>query len=188
MRGKGLRYITSHPLLIIPFHSLFDICPATDPTLIGLTLLYQFGTAAGMPWPNCNAYLQPAQTCVNSLGFIAPSVTGTLFNPTNTPAAGTQTLSNIAGEMTTPASGAVFTWTGGDGVPYPITAISAAGIVVTGTGAGSAEGTATGIGTGTAAAGSGASDVHQGVGIKTRPAVSILAGSVLVSAVRLFLL
>ena len=48
--------------------------------------------------------------CVNDLGYSAPLGTGTLYNPSNTPPPGTQTVYDIAGEMTTPASGPTFTW------------------------------------------------------------------------------
>lgn len=64
--------------------------------------------------------------CVKDLGFKAPASTGSLYNPTNTPVAGTKVLSNLAGEVTAPASGAIFTWSAA-GMVYTITALSAEG-------------------------------------------------------------
>lgn len=87
--------------------SLLDVCPATDPTDIGLQQALQFGPKAGMPWASCGAYLQGAD-CVGALSFSAP---GPLYGPGSTPAPGTQTLFDEAGEATAPASGATFTWT-----------------------------------------------------------------------------
>ena len=47
--------------------------------------------------------------CVHNLQFEAPLSTGSVYN-LNLPALATQTLSDIAGEITSPASGAVFTY------------------------------------------------------------------------------
>lgn len=87
---------------------MYDICPNTDPKLIGLTKILD-ASAATIPWSSCGPSLQEFD-CVNDLGYQAPLSTGSVYNPTDLPASGTQTLSNIAGEVTSPASGAVFTY------------------------------------------------------------------------------
>lgn len=87
---------------------MYDICPNTDPKLIGLNKILD-ATAATIPWSSCGPSLQEFD-CVNELGYEAPLSTGTVYNPTDLPASGTQTLSDIAGEVTSPASGAVFTY------------------------------------------------------------------------------
>ena len=103
----------------------FDVCPSTDPTLIGLNVVIDFGIKASMPWTNCGSYLENID-CLGGLGYEAPLSTGEVYNPTNTPSAGTQTLSDISGQMTTPASGATFTWFGyASSHTYPVIALSA---------------------------------------------------------------
>lgn len=87
---------------------MYDICPDTDPKLIGLTKILD-ATSATLPWSSCGPSLDEFD-CVNDLGYEAPLSTGSVYNPTDLPASGTQTLSNIAGEVTSPASGAVFSY------------------------------------------------------------------------------
>ena len=87
---------------------MYDICPNTDPKLIGLDQILS-AVAPSLPWPSCGPTFQQFD-CVNDLRFEAPLSTGKIYNPTNLPASGTQTLSNIAGEVTSPASGAVFSY------------------------------------------------------------------------------
>jgi hypothetical protein len=89
----------------------FDIFPATNPTLLGLNVVLSLGTKYqyDLPWPSCGPYLQNVD-CVADLAFVAPLTTGTVFNPTNTPAAGTQTLFDEPGTVMNPPSGSVFTW------------------------------------------------------------------------------
>jgi len=73
-------------------------------------------------------------------------VGNTFYGPNNLPASGTQTLSNVAGTVTAPASGSVFTYTnGGDGQVYTISAASVkvgsgGGATTTGKGATSTNG------------------------------------------------
>jgi hypothetical protein len=87
---------------------MYDICPNTNPKLIGLNAIIK-AVANTEPWSSCGPSLQQFD-CVNDLRFAAPLSTGSIYNPTDLPASGTQTLSNIAGEVTSPASGAVFTY------------------------------------------------------------------------------
>jgi hypothetical protein len=87
---------------------MYDICPNTDPTLIGLTALLN-ALAPYYPWPKCVDSLNQFN-CVTDLHFEPPLSTGAVYNPTDLPASGTRTLSNIAGEVTSPASGSVFSY------------------------------------------------------------------------------
>jgi hypothetical protein len=112
----------------------FDICPATDPTLLGLNVVLSLGTKGqyDLPWPSCGSYLQNVD-CVADLGFVAPLTTGTVFNPTNTPAAGAQTLFDEPGTVTGPPSGSVFTWFAyQSSYSYVVTAMEAEKPVATG--------------------------------------------------------
>jgi hypothetical protein len=49
--------------------------------------------------------------------------TGAVYNPTDLPASGTQALTNIAGEVTSPASGSIFSYTA-IGQEWTVTALS----------------------------------------------------------------
>jgi hypothetical protein len=101
---------------------MYDICPDTNPDILGASSLVTIVSAAGEPWPSCGPALQQFD-CAVDLGFVAPLTTGTIYNPTNTPTPGTNTLSNIAGEVTSPASGSIFSYSAG-GSEWTITALS----------------------------------------------------------------
>lgn len=88
---------------------MYDICPNTDPTLICLNTLLN-AVAPYYPWSGCVDSLSQFN-CVTSLHFEPPLSTGAVYNPTDLPASGTQNLTNIAGEVTSPASGLVFSYT-----------------------------------------------------------------------------
>jgi hypothetical protein len=109
----------------------YDICPTTDPTLLGIKGL----TNGSSIWPSFltspNPLTDPESLCP-SLGFLPPLSTGALYNPTNLPAPGTQGVSNLPGEVTSPASGAVFTWSE-DGLEVAVTALSLGAVVTAGT-------------------------------------------------------
>ncbi|KAE9375867.1 hypothetical protein N431DRAFT_556195 [Stipitochalara longipes BDJ] len=103
--------------------SIYAICPTTDPTLIGLSSVQQVETTLDTQISGCQPYLAQ-YNCVADLGF-SQVVGGTFYGPNNLPVSGTQTLSNVAGTVTAPASGTVFTYTnGGDGQVYTISAAS----------------------------------------------------------------
>lgn len=103
--------------------SIYAICPSTDPTLIGLSSVQQVETTLDTPISDCQPYLEQ-YNCVSDLGF-SQVVGNTFYGPSNLPATGTQTLSNVPGSVTAPASGNVFTYTnGGDGQVYTISAAS----------------------------------------------------------------
>jgi hypothetical protein len=100
---------------------MYDICPNTDPTLIGLNALLN-AVAPYYPWSGCVDSLNQFN-CVTNLHFEAPLSTGAVYNPTDLPASGTQALTNIAGEITSPASGSVFSYTA-IGQEFTVTALS----------------------------------------------------------------
>lgn len=102
-------------------YSIYGICSTTDPTLIGLSSVNQLETALDSPFDTCNSYLSEFP-CESKLGF-PPVAGGTFYGPDNLPRSGTATLSNLGGSVTSPASGAVFTYTnGGDTQVYTISA------------------------------------------------------------------
>jgi hypothetical protein len=100
---------------------MYDICPNTDPKLIGLDTLLN-AVAPYYPWPGCVDSLNQ-YNCVADLGFEPPLSTGAVYNPTDLPASGAQALSNIAGEVTSPASGSIFSYTA-IGQEWTVTALS----------------------------------------------------------------
>ena len=122
--------------------------------------------------------------CVTDLHFEPPLSTGAVYNPTNLPASGTQTLSNIAGEVTSPASGSVFSYTA-IGQVFTVTALSINAVEAT-TNTGSA-GTVVGVTgvTGTSA-GSPATTAKSGAKKMTLGIPSLLA-AILFCGVMVFL-
>jgi hypothetical protein len=101
--------------------SIYGICPTTDPSLIGLSSVNNVETALDTPFDTCGSYLSEFP-CDSKLGF-PPVAGGHFYGPDNLPASGTATLSNLGGSVTSPVSGAVFTYTnGGDGQVYTISA------------------------------------------------------------------
>ncbi len=67
--------------------------------------------------------------------------TGSLYNPANTPAPGTQTLFDKPGQMSTPASGSVFTWYAYNSAYSPVVPAGSAENAVAKTGAAGATAT-----------------------------------------------
>ncbi|KIW24344.1 uncharacterized protein PV07_10063 [Cladophialophora immunda] len=92
------------------YSSIYNICPDTDPSLIGLGTIETQLEAFDQPFDQCGPYLDQYD-CIADLGY-APigSPTSTLVNPTNMPANGTQTLYTTGAQITTPLSGSVVTW------------------------------------------------------------------------------
>lgn len=114
----------------------YNICPDTDPTLIGLSNVSQLESQLNTPFDSCGSYLD-TYDCISDLKYSIDGVS-TYYKPTNLPKSGTATLSNAAGTVTAPVSGSVFTYTnGGDGTVYTITA---AGVKDSSSGPGSGSG------------------------------------------------
>ncbi|KAJ9637614.1 hypothetical protein, variant [Exophiala oligosperma] len=119
--------------------SIFEICPNTDPTLVGLSRISDLETELNTPFSSCGQYLE-TYDCISSLSYSLDGVS-TYLKPSDPLQTGTETLSNGPGTVTTPASGQVFSYTnGGDGVVYTITAATgAAEVAATTHGTGSAQ-------------------------------------------------
>jgi len=117
---------------------MYDICPNTDPKLIGLNAVLN-AVAPYYPWPGCVDSLNQFN-CVNDLGFVPPMSNVSVYNPDDLPASGTQSLTNIAGEVTSPASGSIFSYTA-IGQEFTVTALSIGAFEVTTTSQSSAANT-----------------------------------------------
>jgi hypothetical protein len=135
---------------------MYDICPNTDPTLIGLNALPN-AVAPYYPWSGCVDSLNQFN-CVTDLHSEPPLSTGAVYNPTDLPASGTQALTNIAGEVTSPASGSVFSYTA-IGLEFTVTALSINAFEATTT---SQNGAANTGGAGTVVEVTGATDTSTG--------------------------
>ncbi|KAL7955580.1 hypothetical protein V8C34DRAFT_236688 [Trichoderma compactum] len=138
--------------------TFLNICPETDPTLLGLSNVNALESQLNTPFDSCGPYLDQYD-CIKDLGYSLDGVS-TFYKPTNLPATGTATLSNNAGTVTAPASGTVFTYTnGGDGTVYTITAAGVKGSSGSGPGSGSGFGSGSGSGSGAGSGdGSGSND------------------------------
>ncbi|KAK1255635.1 hypothetical protein MKX07_007894 [Trichoderma sp. CBMAI-0711] len=117
--------------------SLYNICPDTDPKLIGLSTVSQLQSQLNTDFDSCGSYMD-TYDCVNDLGYSLDGVSK-YYKPTDAVPSGTATLSNAAGTVTAPASGTAFSYTnGGDGTVYTITAVGHAS--GSGSGSGSESG------------------------------------------------
>lgn len=84
---------------------MYDICPNTDPILSGLSGILA-SAASTIPCSSCGASFQQFD-CVNDLRFEGLLSMGEIYNHTDLLASSIQTLSNIAGEVMSPVSGGV---------------------------------------------------------------------------------
>ncbi|KAF4341219.1 hypothetical protein FBEOM_4877 [Fusarium beomiforme] len=101
--------------------SIVEICPNTDPNLIGLKQIPTLESQVNVQYQECGKYLQ-AYDCSSVLSYSLEGVS-TYLKPDDPLKTGTATLSNNRGTVTAPASGKVFSYTnGGDGTVYTITA------------------------------------------------------------------
>ncbi|KAI0887858.1 uncharacterized protein GGS22DRAFT_197765 [Annulohypoxylon maeteangense] len=105
--------------------AFWAVCPNTDPSLLGINEIYDSLIANDKDWATCATDMD-AFPCYSKLGYTPPggNSSGTFYEPNDFPQNGTATTSNIAGSITTPVSGAVYTWTY-NGVERPITVASA---------------------------------------------------------------
>lgn len=101
--------------------SFLEICPATDPTLIGFNAIPQLEQQINEQFNQCEPHID-TYDCVSDLGYSLAGVS-TYVKPTDPIQTGTASLSNVPGTVTSPASGKVFTWTNqGDGKVWTVTA------------------------------------------------------------------
>ncbi|RYP88464.1 hypothetical protein DL770_004628 [Monosporascus sp. CRB-9-2] len=103
----------------------WEVCPNTDPSLLGADEIYQSLVVQDENWPQCAEYME-AFPCGSTLGFTPPGGddSGPFYEPGNFPPNGTATTSNIAGSITSPVSGAKYTWTY-NSIPRTVTVVSA---------------------------------------------------------------
>ena len=121
---------------------IYDTCPNTKPGNLGFDSWYDVFLEPN-DWDTCGKYLE-AYDCAGTLGYGAESAgdTHTFYEPNNIPKNGTQTLYNT-GALTTPLSGATFSWTFGT-IVHTVTAVSTDNVVTaTVTGDSTATGTQT---------------------------------------------
>ncbi|KAF4947797.1 hypothetical protein FGADI_10130 [Fusarium gaditjirri] len=101
--------------------SMVEICPNTDPNLIGLKQIPTLESNIDVDYKSCGPYME-TYDCQSQLSFSLEGVS-TYYKPDDPLKTGTATLSNNPGSVTAPASGKVFSYTnGGDGTVYTITA------------------------------------------------------------------
>ena len=107
-----------------PFYlSLYEICPDTNPDLIGMSQIATIETQLDIPFSQCEPMTKV--NCESDLSFSLTGVTA-YYPPNGLPASGTATLSNVPGSVTAPPSGSVFSYTNGaDAVVYTISAAAA---------------------------------------------------------------
>lgn len=141
--------------------SIWNVCPNTKPSEIGAEYWFD-AFLRPHHWDECGPYLE-AYDCGSDLGFAAESAgdTHTFYKPNNLPKNGTETLSNTGGVLSTPVSGATFTWTDGS-LLHAITAVSTNNVVsATGTGLQEATATVTAPATGASATKTGGADLYS---------------------------
>nr|RBQ94008.1 hypothetical protein FVER53263_09992 [Fusarium verticillioides] len=101
--------------------SIVEICPKTDPNLIGLKQISALESELNVDYKSCGSYME-TYDCSSQLSYSLDGVS-TYYKPDDPLKTGTATLSNDPGSVTAPASGKVFSYTnGGDGTVYTITA------------------------------------------------------------------
>ncbi|KAI1439452.1 hypothetical protein F5Y02DRAFT_70235 [Annulohypoxylon stygium] len=104
--------------------AFWAVCPNTDPALLGINDIYGSLIANDEDWSTCATDMK-ALPCYSKLGFTPPgNSSGTFFEPNDFPTNGTATTSNIAGTITSPVSGTLYTWTY-NGVERIVTVASA---------------------------------------------------------------
>ncbi|KAJ5166275.1 uncharacterized protein N7482_005056 [Penicillium canariense] len=93
--------------------AIWGTCPNTKPSLIGADDWYSMFLGPNH-WDECEEYLA-AYDCDRDLGYAAESAgdTHTFYKPNNIPKNGTESLFNTGSALTSPVSGATFTWTEG---------------------------------------------------------------------------
>ncbi|CEJ59610.1 hypothetical protein PMG11_08227 [Penicillium brasilianum] len=139
--------------------AIWGVCPSTKPSEIGVDDWYN-AFLGPHHWKECGPYLE-AYDCGSNLGYAAESAgdTHTFYRPNSLPKNGTETLYNTGGILSTPVSGATFTWTDGS-LLHGITAASTNN-VVSATGAGAQGATATATGTGASASKTGGATIYS---------------------------
>nr|CEG05546.1 unnamed protein product [Fusarium clavum] len=105
--------------------TFWDICPDTKPSLLGADDYWNALISRDEEYSQCGDY-NDVYSCANDLKFTPPGKdkSAQFYGPGELPKNGTETLKNMDGSITSPLSGATFTWTHGN-VVHPITVASA---------------------------------------------------------------
>ncbi|KAJ5632767.1 hypothetical protein N7490_009106 [Penicillium lividum] len=111
--------------------TIYDTCPNTKPSLLAIDKWYDSFLEPN-DWESCGDYLD-AWDCAGELGFGSEDAgeTKTFYEPGGLPKNGTENLANT-GSLSTPVSGATFTWTFGTDL-HVITAVSADNVIAAAT-------------------------------------------------------
>ncbi|KAM0542052.1 hypothetical protein ACHAPJ_012978 [Fusarium lateritium] len=104
--------------------SFWGVCPDTKPSELGPDDYWHGIIAKDEAYSRCAAYTDK-YSCTGDLKFTPPGKDKSIkfYEPSQLPKNGRKTLSNLDGSITSPLSGATFTWTHGD-LERPITAAS----------------------------------------------------------------
>lgn len=113
------RFFFSHSLYFLLLtvnlhHRIWNVCPDHDPALLGADDLW--GPLIGQLewWDDCPADVEQF-SCNSTLGYTAPGNEGDEFYFAEWPKNGTKTtVTNVAGAISTPISGEVYTYTRGN--------------------------------------------------------------------------
>lgn len=128
--------------------SFYNICPDTNPALVGIDKVYSYISDLGDTWSGCSPFMN-AYDRTGDLNFGTDATGGgTFFTPNDLSANGTAVLSNVTGTVSAPPSGTLFSYTNYyDSTVYTISAVVGGQTpgVTTGT-----AGAATGMGSGSA--------------------------------------
>lgn len=134
------------------YSAFYQVCPDTSAQDIGIDWFFHYST---LNFTSSQCGSSPVDTCVSGHGFYALPDNSTSYSAysaiTSASAKATGTLSDLQGQITSPASGYTVTWTANN-TPHTITATSttvkpesssSAGSTATGSAASKASGSAT---------------------------------------------
>ncbi|KAF5579272.1 uncharacterized protein FSUBG_13647 [Fusarium subglutinans] len=167
--------------------SIVEICPKTDPNLIGLKQISTLESELNVDYKSCGSYME-TYDCSSQLSYSLEGVS-TYYKPDDPLKTGTATLSNNPGSVTAPASGKVFSYTnGGDGTVYTITAAGVGKDSSDNKGSSNSDGSsdASGDSTGSTGTSTGSSSKATGSS-KKNGADKLTTGSALIMGVTLLL-
>lgn len=156
---------------------IFDICPNTNPHLIGLDTVNTLFAAFDEPFDQCDSYLTEFD-CVKSLGYSPIGTISSYIHPSATASAGTGSLTTTAGSITSPISGSTFVWTAPASNTYTVVAAQATNSKGSASGS-SSSGSATGNAPSASSTGKNGASTSQPLGVYLYITITGLVGYVL---------
>ncbi|KAF5682445.1 hypothetical protein FCIRC_4999 [Fusarium circinatum] len=167
--------------------SIVEICPKTDPNLIGLKQISTLESELNVDYKSCGSYME-TYDCSSQLSYSLEGVS-TYYKPDDPLKTGTATLSNNPGSVTAPASGKVFSYTnGGDGTVYTITAAGVGKDSSDNKGSSNSDGSSDASGDSTGSTGTSTEDSSKATeSSKKNGADKLTTGSALIMGVTLLL-